>query len=61
MRAFVVSAPRTASVVEVDAPVPGPDDLVVTVERVGICGTDVELYSGAMAYLDQGITSFPLR
>lgn len=61
MRAFVVSAPRTASVVEVDAPVPSPDDLVVTVERVGICGTDVELYSGAMAYLDQGITSYPIR
>jgi threonine dehydrogenase-like Zn-dependent dehydrogenase len=61
MRAFVVSAPRTASVVEVDSPVPSPDDLVVDVERVGICGTDVELYSGAMAYLDHGITSYPLR
>ena len=61
MRAFVVTAPHEASVLDVDAPVPGPDDLLVDVERVGICGTDVELYSGEMAYLDQGITSFPLR
>ena len=61
MRAFVVSAPRTASVDEVAAPEPGPNDLLVAVERVGICGTDVELYTGQMAYLDQGITHFPLR
>lgn len=61
MRALVVTAPRTAAVEEVSAPQPGPDDLVVDVERVGICGTDVELYTGQMAYLDQGITHFPLR
>ena len=61
MRALVVTAPHTASVEEVPAPSPSADDLVVDVERVGICGTDVELYSGEMAYLDQGITTFPLR
>lgn len=61
MRAFVVSGPHAASVQEVAAPVPGAHDLLIDVERVGICGTDVELYSGEMAYLDQGITTFPLR
>lgn len=61
MRAFVVTAPHTAEVEEVEEPSPATDDLVVDVERVGICGTDVELYSGAMAYLDQGITTFPIR
>jgi threonine dehydrogenase-like Zn-dependent dehydrogenase len=61
MRAFVVTAPHEASVEEVAAPEPGFHDLLVDVERVGICGTDVELYSGEMAYLDQGITTFPLR
>ena len=61
MRAFVVTAPRVAAVEEVSAPQPGVDDLLVDVERVGICGTDVELYLGQMAYLDQGITHFPLR
>lgn len=61
MRALVVTGPREASVHEVDAPVAGPGELLVEVERVGICGTDVELYIGEMAYLDQGITTFPIR
>lgn len=61
MRALVVTGPREASVQEVDVPHPGDGDLLVEVERVGICGTDVELYTGEMAYFDQGITSFPLR
>jgi len=61
MRAFVVDAPRSSAVASVAPPVPGPHDLLVDVERVGICGTDVELYLGQMAYLDQGITHFPLR
>ena len=61
MRAFVVTAPHEASVEEVDAPEPGIHDLLVDVERVGICGTDVEFYAGSMAYLEQGLASFPLR
>jgi threonine dehydrogenase-like Zn-dependent dehydrogenase len=61
MRALVVTAPREASVQDVDVPIPGAGELLVEVERVGICGTDVELYLGEMAYLDQGITTFPIR
>ena len=61
MRAFVVTAPHVASVDLVANPEPGPHDLLVDVERVGICGTDVEFYSGEMAYLDLGHTTFPLR
>ncbi|MGV8897447.1 MAG: zinc-dependent alcohol dehydrogenase [Rhodoglobus sp.] len=38
-----------------------PGELLVEVERVGICGTDVELYTGEMAYIKQGFTTFPLR
>jgi len=61
MRALVVTAPRRASVLEVPDPAPVPGELLVDVERVGICGTDVELYTGEMAYIQQGHTSFPLR
>jgi threonine dehydrogenase-like Zn-dependent dehydrogenase len=46
---------------ELDAPVPEEGQLLVDVERVGLCGTDVELYTGEMAYLEQGLTHFPLR
>ncbi len=61
MRAFVVTAPRKGEVQEIDDLVPVADQLLVDVERVGICGTDVELYTGVMAYFGQGKTHFPLR
>ncbi|WP_382307484.1 zinc-binding dehydrogenase [Herbiconiux sp. UC225_62] len=61
MRALVVREPRTASVEEVTDPVPSSGELVVDVERVGICGTDIELFTGEMAYIEQGHTHFPLR
>jgi threonine dehydrogenase-like Zn-dependent dehydrogenase len=61
MRALVVTGPHQAQVQDVPDPVAAPGQLLVDVERVGICGTDVELYTGEMAYIDQGFTSFPLR
>jgi threonine dehydrogenase-like Zn-dependent dehydrogenase len=35
--------------------------VVVDVERAGVCGTDVEFFTGEMAYLHQGHAKFPLR
>jgi threonine dehydrogenase-like Zn-dependent dehydrogenase len=35
--------------------------VVVDVERVGLCGTDVEFFTGEMAYLHQGHAAYPLR
>ena len=61
MRALVVTGPRRAEVQQVADPVPAPGELLIDVERVGICGTDVELYTGEMAYHEQGLTHFPLR
>jgi threonine dehydrogenase-like Zn-dependent dehydrogenase len=61
MRAFVVSAPGTAAVEEVEPPAAGPGEVVVDVERVGVCGTDLEFFTGEMAYLRQGHASYPLR
>ena len=61
MRALVVTAPRRAEVQEVPDSIAAPGQLLIDVERVGICGTDVELYTGEMAYIEQGYTKFPLR
>jgi 2-desacetyl-2-hydroxyethyl bacteriochlorophyllide A dehydrogenase len=61
MRALVFHGPRDARVDEVPEPVAAAGEVVVDVERVGICGTDVELYTGQMAYFAQGHTSYPLR
>ncbi len=61
MRALVLTGPRQAVVQEVAAPRAGRHDVVVEVHRVGVCGTDQELYSGDMAYLHSGRASYPLR
>ncbi|MGC5221638.1 zinc-dependent alcohol dehydrogenase [Micromonospora sp. DT81.3] len=61
MRALVVTGPHAAEVQQVADPVAGEGELLVQVERVGICGTDVELYTGEMAYIPQGFTHFPVR
>ncbi len=61
MRAFVVTAPGESGVLEVDAPVARPGQAVVDVHRVGVCGTDVEFFTGEMAYLHQGHAHYPLR
>jgi threonine dehydrogenase-like Zn-dependent dehydrogenase len=61
MRAFVVTGPRVAGVQEVPAPAAGPGEVVIDVARVGVCGTDVEFYTGEMAYLHTGRESFPVR
>lgn len=61
MRAFVLTAPGECSVEEVPAAVPAPGEAVVDVERVGVCGTDVEFFTGEMAYLHEGQATFPMR
>jgi threonine dehydrogenase-like Zn-dependent dehydrogenase len=61
MRAFVVTGPRESAVLEVAPPTPGPGQVVVDVERVGVCGTDVEFFTGEMAYLHQGHAAYPMR
>lgn len=61
MRALRVVAPRTIEIQEVPDLVAGPGQLLVQVERVGICGTDVELYTGEMEYFRSGRTTFPLQ
>jgi threonine dehydrogenase-like Zn-dependent dehydrogenase len=61
MRAFVLTGPRQFTVAEVEPPAAGPGQVVVDVERAGVCGTDVEFFTGHMAYLHQGHASYPIR
>jgi threonine dehydrogenase-like Zn-dependent dehydrogenase len=60
-RAFVVTGPGRAEVREVPAPVAGPGEVVVDVERCGVCGTDAEFFTGAMTYLHSGEAAYPIR
>jgi threonine dehydrogenase-like Zn-dependent dehydrogenase len=61
MRAFVLDGPGDGSVQEVPAPVAAAGEVVVDVERVGVCGTDVEFFTGEMQYLHEGHARFPMR
>ena len=61
MRAYVLTAPREGEIQEVPVPVAAPGEVIVDVKRVGLCGTDVEFFTGEMAYLHQGYASYPMR
>ncbi|MFJ7773047.1 zinc-binding dehydrogenase [Streptomyces sp. NPDC097107] len=61
MRAFVLTGPGTYEVQDIPEPVAAPGEVVIDVERVGVCGTDMEFFTGEMAYLHQGHSSFPMR
>jgi 2-desacetyl-2-hydroxyethyl bacteriochlorophyllide A dehydrogenase len=46
MKAAVVTGPGQWEVTDVPDPVPGPGDVVVEVERCGVCGTDLHVLAG---------------
>jgi threonine dehydrogenase-like Zn-dependent dehydrogenase len=57
----VITGPHTGEVQDVPEPVAAADEVVVDVSRVGVCGTDEELFSGDMPYLHDGRAWYPLR
>lgn len=61
MKAFVVHGPGKAEVADVAEPEPGVGEVVVEVERAGVCGTDVEFFTGEMEYLAEGHARYPMR
>ena len=61
MRAFVITGPGQGGLREVDEPVAGAGEVIVAVERAGVCGTDVEFFSGEMSYLHTGEAAYPIR
>jgi threonine dehydrogenase-like Zn-dependent dehydrogenase len=61
VRAFVIIGPGRAEVRDVEPPAARPGQVVVTVERAGVCGTDAEFFSGEMAYLRTGQAAYPMR
>jgi 2-desacetyl-2-hydroxyethyl bacteriochlorophyllide A dehydrogenase len=61
VRAVIITGPGQAEVADVPEPSAGPGQVVVQVERAGICGTDLEIYSGHMSYLETGEASYPIR
>jgi 2-desacetyl-2-hydroxyethyl bacteriochlorophyllide A dehydrogenase len=46
MKALVYTAPNTVGYRDVPVPVPGPGEVLVRVDAVGICGSDMHAYHG---------------
>ena len=46
MKALVIEKPFEAVIKEVPYPKPGPNDVTIKVENVGICGTDIHIFKG---------------
>lgn len=60
MRAVEFRGAGALAIVERPDPVPGPGEVLVAPEAVGICATDVEILDGVMAYFRTGEASYPI-
>lgn len=58
MKAVVIDRPHHASWRDVEAPVVGPDDVLVQSRQAGLCRTDIEMMTGVFA--DPRWVRFPL-
>ena len=61
MKAFILTAPRISQVADVPEPIALAGQVVVEVSKAGVCGTDVEFFTGEMAYLHSDEAAYPLR
>jgi 2-desacetyl-2-hydroxyethyl bacteriochlorophyllide A dehydrogenase len=61
MRALVITGPGDANIQDVAPPRPRVGEVVVDVERAGVCGTDMEFFTGEMNYLHTGQAQYPMR
>jgi 2-desacetyl-2-hydroxyethyl bacteriochlorophyllide A dehydrogenase len=59
MRAARLFGTRDMRVVEVDRPHPARGEVVVRVAYTGICGTDLEIYTGRMPFVKMGWVPLP--
>lgn len=61
MKAFVIWGPHEASVTDVEPPRAEEGEVIVDIARAGVCGTDVEFFTGEMQYLHERHAEFPMR
>ena len=60
MKAIQFTGPYEVQLNDVPMPIMEDHEVLVRVKYVGICGTDIELYTGEMNYIKRGLTKYPL-
>jgi 2-desacetyl-2-hydroxyethyl bacteriochlorophyllide A dehydrogenase len=60
MRAIEFHGEERLELVERPDPTPGAGELLIAPTAVGICGTDVEIFDGSLAYFRMGIAQYPI-
>jgi len=54
MRAFSIQEPKIVTQVDISTPTIGAEDVLVRIQRVGLCGSDLNTYRGSF-----GLTTYP--
>ena len=52
----VMTAPKQITFRQVEIPQPGPDQVLVKIKRIGVCGSDIHVYHGMHPYTKYPIT-----
>jgi L-iditol 2-dehydrogenase len=60
VKAFRVYGPQSGAYEELPDPSIGPDEALLRIRAVAICGTDLEIYQGTMFYFTSGLASYPI-
>ena len=55
MKQAVMTAPGKIEIHYVSIPVPGPGEVLLEIQRIGVCGSDIHVYHGKHPY-----TSYPV-
>ena len=50
MKQAVMTAPGEIEIRDIEPPVPGPGEVLLKVQRIGVCGSDVHVYHGKHPY-----------
>ena len=60
MRAIEFHGDEQLEIVERPDPTPGEGQLLIQPTGVGICGTDIEIFDGSLAYFRMGLAKYPI-
>ena len=60
MKAVVIYGPEKVKLEDVKIKEPGCGEVLIKIKAAGLCGTDYELYTNDMVYLNEGLSKLPI-